>query len=117
MQLNLSSKVIGYFAYTLSNEVFCDGDACLIAGTEDQMRFYLDNMSTDKDKFIIKKTRFGEIMDGIKMEGAYAFDEVSYNRFLSHAIKLGITDLPSEDFFTEHSATGMHFLKLHSLKV
>ena len=56
-------------------------------------------------------------MEGIKMEGAYAFDEVSYNRFLQHAIKLGITDLPSEDFFTEHSATGMHFLKLHSLKI
>jgi len=27
-------KVIGYFAYFSKQAVFCDGDACIIAGSE-----------------------------------------------------------------------------------
>jgi len=111
-QLNVSSKIMGYFAYTESKEVLCDGDACIIAGTEEQMRFYLDKMSKEKNKFIIKKTRFGEIMIGIGKGAAYAFDEVSYDRFLPLAIKMGVTDLPPKDCFAEPSKTGMHFIRV-----
>lgn len=56
---------MGQFAYTESKEVLCDGDACIIAGTEEQMRFYLDKLMGNKNEFIIKKTKFGEIMIGI----------------------------------------------------
>ena len=106
------SKVIGYFAYTLSGEVFCDGDACIISGTEDGMRFYLKKLTEGGDAFIIKKTRFGEIMTGIEKGAAYAFDEGAYSRFLQQANKLKMNGLPSNDFFTEPSGSEMHFLRL-----
>ena len=90
--------------------MLCDGDACIIAGTEGQMRFYLDKLMENKNEFTIKKTRFGEIMVGIGEGAAYAFDETSYDRLLPLAIKMGITDLPPKDCFAEPSKTGMHFI-------
>ena len=106
------SRVIGYFAYTLSGEVLCDGDACVIGEAEEEMRFYLKKLTKGGDNFIIKKTRFGEIMTGISKGAAYAFDEGAYSRFLPQAIKLDMVDLPSGDFFTELSDTEMHFLRI-----
>jgi hypothetical protein len=35
------SKVIGYFAYASPGEVVCNGDACLVAGSETAMASYL----------------------------------------------------------------------------
>lgn len=114
-QLKASLKVIGYFAYTSSGEVLCDGDACVIGGTEEEMRFYLGKMTKDKDRFIIKKTRFGEIITGIEKGAAYAFDEVSYLRFLPLASKVGVNNLPPNDCFVEFSDTGVHFVRIQFL--
>jgi len=106
------SKVIGCFAYTLSGEVLCDGDACVISGTEEKMRFYLKKLAEGGDEYTIKKTRFGEIMTGIGKGAAYAFDEGAYSRFLPQAIKLKMDGLPSDDFFTEPSSSEVHFLRI-----
>ena len=114
-QLKASLKVMGYFAYTSFGEVLCDGDACIIGGTEEKMRFYLDKMAKDKDKFIIKKTRFGKIMDGIEKGAAYAFDEDSYLRFLPLASKFGVNNLPPNDCFAKLSDTGVHFVRIQFL--
>jgi hypothetical protein len=35
-----ASKVIGYFAYMPSGTVICDGEACIIAGSEEQIKSY-----------------------------------------------------------------------------
>lgn len=54
----------------------------------------------------IRKTRFGEIMRGLSLGAAYAFDEVAYGRFLplGRAAGLALSDADfsrhKERFFT-----------------
>lgn len=108
------SKVIGYFAYASLSEVVCDGDACIIAGSDADLRKYLSAMTSGKPiNHTLKKTRFGEIMRGIRLGAAYAFDEVAYNRFYPLAKREGL-DLGPEDF--SPTATGRHFVRIQ-LKV
>ncbi len=76
------TRVIGYFAYTPPMHVICDGDACVIAGSEAGMKRYAEAMVSGLLKGTrIKKTRFGEILKGLELGAAYAFDEEAYNRF------------------------------------
>jgi hypothetical protein len=67
-------KVIGYFSHTAGN-VFCDGDACIVAGSEERMRIYLRKVPSAHGQDVIKKTRFVEIVEGLRLGGAYVFDE------------------------------------------
>jgi hypothetical protein len=109
--MSIDSKVIGYFAYSSPTEVICDGDACVISGSEESMRNYIKSVpSTHPKRNTIKKTRFGEIIDGIKRGGSYAFDEQSYNRFFPLANKIGF-NLKAEDF-SMLTETGHHFVVL-----
>jgi hypothetical protein len=104
------TKVIGYFAYASPSEVVCDGDACVIAGSDADLRTYLSGLGTSEGiNHTLKKTRFGEIMRGIRLGAAYAFDETSYNRFYPLARREGF-DLGAEDF--SPTATGRHFVKV-----
>ena len=109
-----ATKVIGYFCYTSSGSVICDGDACIIAGSEELMQFYLSKMPRSSGKDIIEKTKFGEIISGLKQGGAYAFDKDAYKRFL-HLARINKLDgfLPS-DFFSEPSVMEMHFIRIQS---
>lgn len=107
-------KVIGYFAYFSKMEVFCEGDACIIAGSESKIDDYLSTMSVDSvSNHTIKKTRFGEILTGIKAGAAYCFDEESYNRFYPLASLEGV-ELGVEDF-TGETPTGFHFVRVQFL--
>jgi hypothetical protein len=112
--MNYTGKVIGYFSYTKEGNVFCDGDACVISGSKETMRFYLKEMLPDsKEQDIIKKTKFGEIMNGLNRGGAYAFDKASYSKFLPLAKKCGMSDLPvANEFFSKGSPTGLHFIRI-----
>lgn len=77
------SRVIGYFAYGLPQAVVCSGKACVIAGSEDAMRRFIVEMHPEgAGGHTVRKTRFGEILKGLRLGGAYAFDEESYGRFL-----------------------------------
>ena len=51
------SKVIGYFAYTKSHHAYCDGDACIIAGSDLLMKDYLQKGPDEVEQYTIKKTR------------------------------------------------------------
>ena len=108
------SKVIGYFSYTHAKHVTCDGDACIIAGSSEAMKGYLEKQSSvDDEKDFIKKTRFSEIVEGLRGGGAYALDEEAYRRFFLHA-KNNSMDCPLPDeFFLEPSAT-MHFIRIQT---
>ena len=76
-------KVIGYFAYLSSGEVVCTGSACVISGSESAMRQYIAELHPEgSDRHTVRKTRFGEIVQGLRLGAAYAFDEESYGRFL-----------------------------------
>ena len=79
-------KVIGYFSYA-DGEVLCDGDACVISDTEEHMQIYIKKISNDGARDIIKKTRFGEIMEGLRKGASYAFDRGAYSRFFDLAKK------------------------------
>lgn len=89
----MDSKVIGYFAYSSPRAVVCSGKACVISGSEGAMRTYLQEFGA-KGGHTIRKTRFGEIMQGIRLGAAYAFDEESYGRFLplGRAAGLALSD-------------------------
>ncbi len=107
--MHLDSKVIGYFAFRSKTEVICDGDACVISGSEQDMGNYIKFVSPGfSKKHTIKKTRFGEIIKGMKMGAAYAFDEQSYNRFYPLANKVGFN--LKEVNFSGETETGFHFV-------
>ena len=114
-QIKSCSKVIGSFADTDENEVFCDGDACIIAGSPEAIKVYLDKLSSSGDATdIIRKTRFGEIVAGLSKGGAYVFDEVSYARFSDNAKNNRMGELPTEKIFSE-SSSDMQFIRIQIL--
>lgn len=69
------------------------------------MQAYLAEMGR-AGRHTIRKTRFGEIMRGLNLGAAYAFDEASYGRFLplGRAAGLALADADfsrhKERFFT-----------------
>lgn len=111
---SVAHRVVGYFSYSITGHVFCDGDACIIAGTEALMYSYIKSMmSHHKEQDIVKKTRFGEVINGLNQGGAYAFDKDAYAKFFSFAEKYGLDDLPDPNhFFLEPSPTGLHFIRI-----
>lgn len=106
------TKVIGYFSYTDSSNALCDGDACIIAGSEELIKSYLQKISKSDKRDIIKKTRFGEIIDGLKQGAAYAFDEESYSRFLPLAKINGIDRLPEKEGFLDMPSDTLRFIRI-----
>jgi hypothetical protein len=102
-------KVIGYFAFASPTEVVCTGDrgdACVISGSVRTMKAYVKEIDPDElKKRTIKKTLFGEILNGLKLGAAYAFDEESYKKFYPLARKEGLNvaeanfdEMKSKDF-------------------
>lgn len=77
-------KVIGYFAIRKgSANMLCDADALVIAGSAQLMTRYINRLAEDSvSRYKVKKTRYGEIMQGMRLGGVYAFDKVAYNKFL-----------------------------------
>ncbi len=60
------------------------------------MRQYLLEIGA-QSSHTVRKTRFGEIMRGLSLGAAYAFDEESYGRFLPLGRAAGLT-LSDADF-------------------
>jgi len=107
-------RVIGFFAYFGKGEVICDGDACIIAGSEAKMRDYISRMNL-KGSPAIKKTRFGEIKKGLRLGAAYCFDEEAYSRFYPPAEKAGIKAGPQD--FPGETPTGLHSVRVGRMRV
>jgi hypothetical protein len=110
-------RIVGYFAYTESEVVLCEGEACLIAGNKDLMKLYVEKVPSlnDEEKVIIKKTRFGEIMDGIELGALYAFDEGSYKTF-SELIKTNeINFFSTENMSSAESHIGIRLVIVKKL--
>lgn len=107
---NNYTKVIGFFSYTSPTEVLCtDGSACIIAGSEYSMKNYIKEMDPTNNKFrTIRKTRFGDIMKGLKLGAAYGFDKDSYNKFYPLAIDEGLEVMTVN--FDEQELKGNRFI-------
>jgi hypothetical protein len=102
---------IGYFAATNRGDVVCDGPACIIAGSYKTMKDYLAKSKTrPPGKIKIIKTRFGEILAGMRMGAAYSFDAESYGRFLPLAREEGM-NFDDVDF-TPDKAGDVRFLTI-----
>lgn len=99
-------KVIGYFAFASPTEVVCTGNACVISGSVRTMKAFVKEIDPEGlQKRTIKKTLFGEILNGLKLGAAYAFDEESYKKFYPLARKEGLNvaeanfeEMKSKDF-------------------
>ena len=62
----------------------------------------------------IRSTTFGEIWQGIRLGGAYAFDEAAYQKFLPLAQRKGLS-LEAEDF-SEPGPTGVHLVRVQVIR-
>jgi len=92
------TKVIGYFAYSAPTQLVCTGHACVIAGSEAAMRRHLGEVDPGgRISHTIRKTRFGEILRGLRLGAAYAFDSESYGRFYPLA-RMAQLDVKEADF-------------------
>jgi hypothetical protein len=80
---NNHTQVVGYFAVRRGTaHVVCDGDACVIAGSQKEMNRYIFALARKNPiDFDVKKTRYGEILQGLHMGGVYTFDKRAYQRF------------------------------------
>ncbi len=83
------SKVIGYFAVTPAYDLLCDGEACIIAGTQSNLNKYALEFRQKGLEFQNRKTTLGDILKGLEKGGYYAFDEVAYKKFRPLANKYG----------------------------
>lgn len=106
---NRNSKVIGYFAYFSPERVFCaERQSCVIAGSAQAMKEYVKKKPPGELKDLtVRKTRFGEIVSGLKAGAAYAFDEEAYERFYPLALEEGIPVAPQD--FSAAKARGERF--------
>lgn len=109
------SRVIGYFAYAPPNAVVCTGKACLVAGSETTMGDYIkESMPDSWQRNVIKKVRFGEVLHGMALGGAYAFDEEAYSRYYVLAREEGIPAWEAD--FEEAHARGQRFLMVETTR-
>ena len=85
-------KVVGYFAVQIGTpNIVCDGDACVIAGSQQALRRYIERLiGQNSVDYQIRKTRYGEILQGMRMGGVYTFDNSAYKKFFPLAKADGI---------------------------
>ncbi len=109
------SKVIGFIAQRKgSASLLCDGDSAVVAGSESKMRSYLATVAGGSpENYVLKKTRYGDILRCLELGAAYSFDEQSYDRFYPLAAQegkkvvefgKGTGDLPAK--------SGLHLLQV-----
>ena len=86
------SKVVGFVTSIPGTiNMFCDGDSCIVAGSEKRMQDYLAAVSSDlKAKYRITKARYGHVVQAMKLGGAYSFDQEAFSRLAPLAQQDGI---------------------------
>ena len=104
------TKVIGYFAYLPPMQVVCaDVDACVVSGSSKAMEQYLSEVNPHEAAHAtVKKTRFGEILRGLELGAAYAFDRESYAKFYPLALEAGFP-VQAADFDNQQQVGGRFF--------
>ena len=90
-----ATRVLGFIGVRPGGiDVVCDGDSCVVAGSERRFRKYLaTTMPDEKSTPRITKARYGHVRQAMLLGAAYSFDEESYARFLALAKQDGL-DLP-----------------------
>ena len=104
-----ADPVIGYVARQGIHMV-CDGDACIVAGSQEAMVAILHYHRNDPAEHAIEPAHCAQILQAIHLGGAYAFDEQAYGRFLPEAQRAGLP-LVKEDF-SDPGPTGIHLVRI-----
>ena len=80
---NKDTTVLGFIAILRGTiNVLCDGDSCIVTGSEKRMKEYIATFATEpKAQYRITKARYGHVLQVMKMGGAYSFDQESFSRF------------------------------------
>lgn len=109
------TKVIGFIAIASRTNVICtDVDACVVAGSEMATKDHIAEIDIkNKYQVTIKKTRFGEIVEGMRLGGKYAFDKESYSRFYPLGKEIGLL-LENPDFDNEEFKGKFFTVKIDS---
>ena len=91
-------------------EVICtDVDACLVSGSSRAMEEYLAEAHPNRAAYTtVRKTRFAEILRGLTLGAAYAFDKESYARFYPLALEAGLP-VEAADFDAQGQSGGRFF--------
>ena len=108
--------LIGYLAQVSRCEFVCSGDALVVAGSKSKLKAYLaEHCSPEAAAYALKKAWFEDILAGLRLGGAYAFDAEAYNRFYPMGQRMGLTVGP-EDFSRPAPpgtpATAVHFVRV-----
>ena len=87
-----STKVLGYVAVVPGTiNVLCDGDSCIVAGSEKLMRDYIASFCRARTaEYHVRKARYGHVLQSMKLGAAYSFDAESFSRFSPLAREDGI---------------------------
>jgi hypothetical protein len=104
--------VIGWFGLNGIHSL-CDNEALVVTGTRPGLRKMMDRV--EHMKFTPRSTTFAEIMRGINLGAAYAFDEDAYAIFRPLAAARGLA-LPAEDF-SDPGPWGIHLLRVQKITV
>jgi len=104
--------VIGYVARCGMN-MACDGDACVVAGSEAAMSAILQFHQRDPAAYAIEPAYGWQLLQAIALGAAYALDEQAYHRFLPAAQQGGLP-LVEEDF-SDPGPTGIHLVRIGCL--
>lgn len=108
--------LIGYLAQTSPYEFVCDGDALVVVGSKAKLKTHLARQETmSVGRYELKQAWFEDILAGMRLGGAYAFDEKAYNRFYPLGQRAGLT-LGPEDFSIPPPA-GVPPTALHLVRV
>ena len=96
------TRVIGYVAFFSATDLLCtDTEACVVSGSSEAMDQYLAELGRRTADVSVRKTRFVDILNGLQLGGAYAFDSGSYGRFYPLAREAGL-DVRPADFDSQH---------------
>jgi len=108
--------LIGYIAQASRYEVVCDGDACIVIGSKPKLKAHLaSNMLTRSRDYALKKAWFDDILAGLKLGAAYAFDEEAYHRFYPLAQRAGLKVGPED--FSAPPPPGLAQAPIHLVRV
>ena len=111
------TKVLGFIAVVPGSiNVLCDGDSCIVMGSEKSMKQYIEMSATTNPGigYRITKARYGHVLKAMKMGGVYSFDRESFSRFCPLAREDGIdvVDFTPKDQGRQKGGTGIPLMRV-----
>ena len=111
--LGSGSRVLGVYAHAAPDEVLRFEEACLIAGSRERLRAYLQSRPQLRNvALVISKIRFADVHAGLDAGASYAFDKEAFERFAPLARDAGIDVAETFPEPTDRENEAFSFLKV-----